>query len=118
MIKRFRSLMIALCSATALVLAGCGDEIGARGGTTGATCPQGSTLTAQNFGTAFMDQYCNRCHGSTFGTVQGVRDYAQVIDARAGSGPNGTNTSMPPNGTSPTTDERKKLSEWLACGAP
>jgi len=25
---------------------------------------------------------------------------------------------MPPNGSLPTSDERKKLSEWLACGAP
>jgi len=129
MSKHFRPLIAALCGATALVLAGCGES---DSGPTGATCPQGSTLTAQNFGNAFMDQYCTRCHSSTltgaarqdapvgmdFDTLDGVHANAQAIDEEAGSGPKRTNTAMPPNGTSPTTEERQKLSEWLACGAP
>ncbi|PTL83834.1 hypothetical protein [Vitiosangium sp. GDMCC 1.1324] len=124
----FRPLIAALCGAAVLVLAGCGESTGP----TGATCPSGSTLTAQNFGNAFMNQYCNRCHSSTlsgaarqdappgvdFDTLEGVRREAKDIDAWSGSGPDRTNTEMPPNGSMPTTEERKKLSEWLACGAP
>jgi uncharacterized membrane protein len=126
MSKHFRPLIAAACGAV-LMLAGC-DDIGP----TGATCPQGSTVTAQNFGTAFMNQYCNRCHSSTlsgaarqdapadanFDTLEGVRHSAHDIDEWAGAGPNRENTEMPPNGSMPTKEERQKLSEWLACGAP
>jgi uncharacterized membrane protein len=131
MSKHFRPLIAALCGASVLVLAGCGGSTGPTG-STGATCPQGSTITAQNFGNAFLNQYCNRCHSSTlsgaarqqapvgmdFDTPAGVREHLKDIDASSASGPNRTNTEMPPNGTRPTADERKKLGEWLACGAP
>ena len=126
MARRVRPLLSVLCGASTLVIAGCGV------GATGATCPEESTLTAQNFGTEFLGKYCNSCHSSTlkgsarqnapagvdFDTLVGVREEAKEIDAWSGAGPNGENTAMPPNGASPTTEERKKLSEWLACGAP
>lgn len=53
-----------------------------------------------------------------FNTLEGVQLMREHIDEQAGSGPNATNTLMPKSGTQPTVDERKKLSEWLACGAP
>lgn len=127
MSTHFRPLFAALCGATVLVLAGCGEDTGP----TGATCPTGSSLTYENFGKTFMDTYCTRCHSSTlsgaarqdapaghdYNNASGIVADAKNIDAWAGSGPDRTNTEMPPNGTKPTDAERKQLSEWLACGA-
>ena len=87
------------------------------GGSTGATCPSGSTLTYASFGKAFMDSYCVSCH-QKFSSQDGIKGDTAAIDERTGSGPNGTNTSMPQSGAAPTDAERAKLSEWLACGAP
>jgi cytochrome c5 len=108
----------------------CGS--GVLGPPTGATCPQGSTLTYDSFGRSFMERYCTRCHASTltgsarmgatafhdFDTLIGIRNVADHVDQTAGSGPDATNTSMPPNGDRPTLSEREQLAEWLACGAP
>ncbi len=128
MLQHFRPLLAAL-SGAALLLGGCGPDVGP----TGATCPTGGTqLTAQNFGMPFMEQYCTRCHGSTLSggarqgapadvnvdTLAGVRAAADEIDEWTGAGPNRVNTGMPVNGPMPTTEERRQLSEWLACGAP
>ncbi len=118
MSKHFRSLFAALCGATALMIAGCGEDSGSGSGATGTTCPTGgTTLTYQNFGQSFMDTNCTRCHAG-FSTVAGVRASSASIDAQAGSGPNATNTAMPTSNPKPTVAERKQLSEWLACGAP
>jgi uncharacterized membrane protein len=129
MSKHFRPLFAALCGATVLVLAGCGEDTGP----TGATCPTGGTqLSYENFGKTFMDQYCTRCHSTTltgaarqsapaghdYNTASGIRADVKLIDSWAGAGPDRTNTEMPRNGTKPTDAERKQLSEWLACGAP
>lgn len=98
----------------------------------GATCPQGSTLTYANFGQAFMDSYCLRCHSSTltgggrigapaninFDTQAEIQALAELIDEEAAAGPDNVNTDMPPSAPRPTQDERLKLGEWLACGAP
>ena len=99
---------------------------------TGAVCPDGSTLTYEGFGRPFMERYCTRCHSSTlpqgqrmgapsfhdFDSRSGVRVVAEHVDETSASGPDATNTSMPPNGPTPTLDERKQLGEWLACGLP
>ncbi len=129
MLQHFRPLLTALSGAALLLLGGCGEDTGP----TGTTCPTGGTqLTAQNFGTAFMQQYCTRCHSSTLSgsarqdapadvnvdTLEGIRASAGEIDEWTGAGPDRENTAMPENGPMPTTDERRKLSEWLACGAP
>lgn len=111
---------------TALALVGCG------GAATGTTCPTNSTVTAENFGNDYMTRYCTRCHATSvkgsarqgapsdanFDTLEAIRKDAQEIDQWSGAGPNAENTSMPPNAPAPTTAERQKLSEWLACGAP
>ena len=107
-------------------LASCG------GGSTGATCPPESTLTYENFGRPFMQSYCLRCHSSSltggarkfapashnFDTAQDVKQHRVDIDARAGAGPAGVRESMPPDGPKPSEEERRKLAQWLACGAP
>ncbi len=91
---------------------------------TGSTCPQGSTLTYESFGQSFMKSYCLSCHSNAgrkqsplFETVEQIRARKTDIDRLAASGPNATNEEMPDEGSCPTA-ERKKLGEWLACGAP
>jgi uncharacterized membrane protein len=90
-------------------------------------CPtQGTTLTYDNFGKGFIDGNCQRCHGAStsnrngapsdfdFGTVDRVRAHKDRIFARAAE----DNVTMPPGPDDPPEPERKKLGEWLACGAP
>ncbi|WP_309893634.1 hypothetical protein [Archangium sp.] len=131
MSKQLRPLFSALCGAAVLVLAGCGS---ADVGPTGTTCPTGGTqLTAENFGNNFFTTYCTRCHSSelsgifqrhgapppmNFNTHAGVKEWSKNIDAWAGAGPDRVNTEMPGGNPEPSEDDRRKLSEWLACGAP
>jgi uncharacterized membrane protein len=103
------------------------------GTATGATCPATDAPTAANFGTAFLQTYCLSCHsasvtgaarqsapeGVNFDTLDDARRQAALIDTHAAAGPTATNTEMPPAGrTPPTQQEREKLGQWLACGAP
>jgi cytochrome c5 len=112
---------------------GCsGDETEVFGPPTQATCVSGSTLTYANFGQPFMTSYCTRCHSSAltgaarngatrfhdYDVLSGIKSVSDHIDQTAASGPGATNTSMPPSGPFPTEEERKKLGEWIACGAP
>lgn len=90
-------------------------------------CPDDSTLTAEDFGGPFMLTYCTGCHhsalpegeragaplGVDFDSLTDVRAQAARIWARAGD----QNATMPPVGP-PPEDERARLGEWLACGAP
>lgn len=104
----------------AALLPGCGEE---EGEPTGSTCPTDSTLTYETFGQAFFATNCLSCHASAgpespkYDTVEQIRANADDIDRQAASGPAATNTIMP-EGASVATEERKKLGEWLACGAP
>jgi hypothetical protein len=98
---------------------------------TGATCPKDSTLTYDNFGKEFFSKYCLRCHSTkvtgnarngapadhNFDKLSDIALLAPHIDQYAGSGPDSTNTKMPQSGAKPSDADRKKLSEWLACGA-
>jgi uncharacterized membrane protein len=117
---------------------GCGaageDEHEHGGSPTGSTCPSSSdAATAQNFGTAFMQTHCLSCHsqsatgaaragapvGVDFDTLDDVRRQRALIDTHAAVGPNASNTEMPPaSRPQPTQQEREKLGQWLACGAP
>jgi mono/diheme cytochrome c family protein len=120
-----RHLAIAL-----IAIAACGGN--ASIGPTGAECPPASTVSYDSFGRDFMVSYCIRCHDSRlngadrhgapefhdFETLQGIRVVADHIDEYAGSGPLGTNTEMPPGAPRPSDEERRQLSEWIACGAP
>lgn len=88
--------------------------------------PQGTTLTYADFGSTFMVTYCQSCHGSfardrhgapgefIFDTQQQVQLHRARIFVRSAA----DNTSMPPGPDDPTPEERDRLAEWLACGAP
>jgi hypothetical protein len=96
---------------------------------TESVCPEGSTLTWENFGNTFMQTYCTRCHASTltgadrqgaplyhdFDSLQGVLAVADHVDRKAAAGPAATNELMPISAPTPTLEERQKLGEWLAC---
>ena len=111
-------------------------DVASTGATTGAAeypslderpCPPDSALTAEDFGGPFMLTYCTGCHhaslpegeradaplGVDFETLTKIRAHADRIWARSGD----QNATMPPIGPAPA-DERAKLGEWLACGAP
>jgi hypothetical protein len=125
-------LALALGFVIAAGAAGCTDAPPLFGPVTESECPPGSTLTWDNFGRKFMEDYCTRCHHSAlrgearngatsfhdYDTVSGVRATDKHIDQTTASGPAATNESMPPDGKKPTLEERRQLGEWLACDAP
>jgi hypothetical protein len=88
--------------------------------------PGGTTLTYDNFGKEFLDGNCQGCHGSAggnrrgaptgvdFGDLQAVHQWRERIFDRAAA----SNTTMPPGPDDPPADQRAKLADWLACGAP
>ncbi len=90
-------------------------------------CPEDSFLTYDNFGGPFMLTYCNSCHSSRlpadmrqgsppgvdFDGLEDIRARADRIWVRAAD----QNLTMPPVGP-PSAQERTRLGEWLACGAP
>jgi len=99
---------------------------------TGAVCPEGSTLTYESFGKSFMDKYCVTCHstalvgaaarkgapeGHDFDVLAGIVPTAEHIDQYAAIGPNASNQKMPPTDPKPTDEERTQLGQWLACEA-
>ena len=120
------SLLRTFIVASLALVAGCGEA-------TDTECPPDNTLSAQNFGEGFMSNHCTQCHATALkgsarhgapddvnlDTLEGVRAKAKDIDKQAGASATVTNTSMPPSGSpAPTVDERRQLSQWLACGAP
>lgn len=113
-----------------LALAACGQP-------TRSVCPTRPTLTYENFGRGFMGHYCVRCHAAdlvgdarhgapssaNLDRLAGVKDYRAEVDALAAAGPHVFNSQMPPSGelpegATPLGEERRRLGEWLACGAP
>ena len=104
----------------ALGAAACGSG---PGDATGSACPTPQTLTYENFGQAFMQAHCLACHSANgpespkLDTVEQIRANKSDIDKSAAAGPNGVNTYMPESGSVSEAD-RRKLGEWLACGAP
>ncbi len=90
-------------------------------------CPDDSPLTYENFGQAFMLNWCTGCHaagledseramapvGIDLDTKEDMTSHAARIWARSAD----LNTTMPPAG-GPDEIERWMLGEWLACGAP
>jgi uncharacterized membrane protein len=132
-LARVGALAAVLLAPALTVTAGCGggghDE---QEKPSGAICPTTQTLTYANFAGAFFEQYCQRCHAGTvtgaarngapddhtFDTVTDIVVNKTHIDENAAAGPKAVNKTMPPNGAKPTDEERRKLGEWLACGAP
>ena len=112
--KRVALLVFAACTDSAVTI----DEY---------PCPPtGTPLTYESFGRAFLTTECNDCHNASesyrhgapesyrFDTVEDVRRLRDRIFVRAAA----LNTSMPPGPEDPPADERERLAEWLACGAP
>jgi uncharacterized membrane protein len=104
-----------------LVLAGCESSWET------AACPEeGTELTYESFGQSFMMVHCQTCHASSiddrkgapvgisFDTREEVVEWIDRIYERSA----GENVSMPPGPEDPSLEERDKLAEWLACGAP
>jgi hypothetical protein len=131
--RRRRSLTrIAAAIALAAPLVGCSDDAPLFGPPTESQCPPDSALTWDSFGRKFMEDYCTRCHHSDlrgaarqgapsfhdYDTVFGVRATDDHIDFTTAAGPAATNTAMPPDGPKPSLEERRRLGEWIACGAP
>jgi hypothetical protein len=102
---------------------------------TGSKCPDPASpsVTYQGWARGFFESYCTRCHSSTLVTnserqgatphanwddLPTIKAHISEIDAYAAGGPNGINRVMPPSDPRPSDDERVKLGEWLACGAP
>jgi len=115
-----------------VLVAGCTKDEPLFGPPTESVCPQGSTLTYDNFGKPFMDNYCTRCHASDlrgedrhgapsfhdFDTLFGIKVVSDHVDETTAAGPAATNSGMPPDKPYPTLEERKQLGEWIACGMP
>ena len=110
----------------------CASQEPVLGPATEATCPPASQLTYASFGEPFMAAYCTRCHSSQltgsarmgapafhdFDSHLSVQQLGDHIDQTTGAGPAATNESMPPDGPTPTLEERTRLAEWIACGLP
>jgi uncharacterized membrane protein len=128
---------MSLCLGLLIASGGCGHDDHDHhdhgvGKASGAVCVQGSILSYESFGRAFVATYCSRCHSASvkgsarqgapadhdFETVEQIRKFAAEIDRGAAAGPAAANTRMPVGMPAPTDDERRKLGEWLACGAP
>ncbi|MCB9707814.1 MAG: c-type cytochrome [Myxococcales bacterium] len=130
----YRVGILLLCVA----ITGCvqGEEHGAHEGEpSGATCPVDSLLSYENFGKAFMDEYCVGCHSTSlsgasrngapsdhnFDSLAAIRQVeVEHIDMLAAGGHHHINTEMPPEDhpPHPSDEERRMLGEWLACGTP
>lgn len=97
------------------LLVGCGDK------STGLTnadiaCPPGSTLTYANFAKELVASKCLGCHAGArspnLSTQSALKaNQGRVIDQAV-------LTSNMPNEGDMSDDERKKLGQWLNCGAP
>jgi cytochrome c5 len=124
--------LLLLLGVAGLLPIACDDDHDREGVPTESVCPTTQTLTYANFGRAFFDSYCQRCHAGTvtgaarmgapadhtFDQIQDIQLLSEHIDEHAAAGPAGVNTEMPPGAPLPTEAERRQLGEWLACGAP
>ena len=104
-----------------------GDDMGPWSSLDERPCPDGSFLTYESFGGGFMLTYCTGCHHSrlpadtrqgapievSFDDLEDIRAWADRIWARSGD----DNDTMPPVGPA-SAEDRARLGEWLACGAP
>ena len=90
-------------------------------------CAQGTHLTYENFGEAFLRNYCVACHssdlaagkrggapaGANFDSAAAVALWRAGMLAKAG-----TDTSPEPPVNNISSLERTQFASWLNCGAP
>ncbi len=93
----------------------------------GRPCPPDNATTYANTGAPILISWCVACHSShvpanqrqgaptgvDFDTADGISDHLLRIYARSGD----DNVGMPPV-DSLTADERRRLGDWITCGAP
>jgi len=114
-------LAAAGCLARSLAVHG---QTGAEAGAARNDC----TLTYANFGKAFTEKYCLRCHTSSkhnwftrrgapkrvdFDTYEGIQKRSERVRALAAAA-----AKMPKGRPKPTEEERRQLGAWIACGLP
>jgi uncharacterized membrane protein len=88
--------------------------------------PEGTALTYENFAQPFFGQWCNGCHsvnvddrnGAPVAYVFDTYDQVYSLRERIFMRSAAANDSMPPGPDDPPEEEREKLAEWFACGAP
>jgi uncharacterized membrane protein len=100
-------------------------------------CPTSSALTFRSFGDGFLRTWCTGCHSSSlpedqrqgapgdvnFDSGARYKPHAQavyeraVLEAHAAAADPKSASPMPPAGVVPEAD-RRRLSEWIACGSP
>ncbi len=90
-------------------------------------CPdEGTALGWGDFARGFLTAYCNDCHGAASSDRRGAPravlfdtyEQAHVLRERIFLRSAADNTTMPPGPDDPPIEERAKLAEWIACGAP
>jgi len=93
----------------------------------GRPCPPDNATTYANTGAPILISWCIVCHSShvpanqrqgapvrvNFDTAEGISEHLRRIYARAGD----DNVTMPPV-DSLSADERRRLGDWITCGAP
>ncbi len=111
------------------LIVGCDEGVGGQASEAfeARECPPDSLLTYENFGEQLMLDHCTGCHGDAVaqGDRQGapvdvnltthaqVHDWLELVYERSAD----DNTSMPVvDNMDP--DDRYRLGDWLACGAP
>jgi len=99
-----------------LAVAACSSSSGQSTGITSVECPQGSTLTYANFGSAFFSDNCLSCHTTKesprLDTQAAIKtNTSRILNEAVYS------TAMPQDENIPLA-ARQMLGEWLACGAP
>jgi len=100
-------------------------------------CPPSSPLSHRSFGDGFLRTWCTGCHSSTlaaddrqgapqdlnFDSAALYKPHARLVYERAVLAAHAAATDpksaapMPPAGVVPEAD-RRRLSEWIACGSP
>lgn len=110
------AILLGAMLASALLATACGwEEI------TTHPCPSNMTLTYDNFAQPFFQQWCVSCHGGPNGySSRSLTDVATIRAQAADIFRNAAedNTTMPPGPNDPPQEDRYKLADWLACGAP
>lgn len=131
-----------LVAVFAVVAIGCGSSAAPTPTETVCPNPDPNTLTYDNFGQQFSEQYCVACHSSTlprsqrngaplfhdFDSLISIVQVGNHIDEQAGFGPAAENEFMPPKRCpatpgepltvdcpQPTEQERRDLALWIAC---
>lgn len=79
-------------------------------------CPTGSTLTYASFAKELVASKCLGCHSG--GNSPNLSTQAALVANKSRILSEAVYSDKMPQGGDMTTDERKKLGQWLSCGGP